>query len=63
MSCLFCNDLSEIKEINKDMKRKSTFVAVLREDIKKGGNVSYGSYKLNYCPECGKEIKKMQNEL
>ena len=57
MGCRFCEDLSELKEMNKDRKIKIKYVAVLREDIGKKGNVSYGSYVLNYCPECGKRIK------
>lgn len=42
----------------KQARRKSKFVAVLREDIEKGGCVSYGSYDLNYCPSCGERLKE-----
>jgi len=58
MSCKFCEDYKELKELleEKQARRKSTFVAVLREDIQKGGSVAYGSYALNYCPSCGKRL-------
>ena len=60
MNCKFCEDYKELKEMldEKQARRKSKFVAVLREDIKKGGCVSYGSYNLNYCPSCGERLKE-----
>lgn len=60
MTCKFCEDYKDLKEMleEKQARRKSKFVAVLREDIKKGGSVSYGSYDLNYCPSCGARLKE-----
>lgn len=60
MTCKFCEDYKELREMSeeKQARRKSKFVAVLREDIEKGGCVSYGSYKLNYCPSCGTRLKE-----
>lgn len=42
MSCKFCEDYKELKELSeeKQARRKSKFVAILREDILKGGFVT-----------------------
>lgn len=60
MTCKFCEDYKELMEMlkEKQARRESKFVAVLREDIKKGGCVSYGSYDLNYCPSCGARLEE-----
>lgn len=60
MICKFCEDYRELREMleEKQARRKSKFVAVLREDIEKGGCVSYGSYDLNYCPSCGARLEE-----
>lgn len=60
MICKFCEDYKELRELSeeKQARRKSKFVAVLREDIEKGGCVSYGSYDLNYCPNCGARLEE-----
>lgn len=60
MICKFCEDYKELRELSgeKQARRKSEFVAVLREDIEKGGCVSYGSYELNYCPSCGRKLEE-----
>ena len=58
MGCIFCDFLEYVKEINKDKKIKSKFKVVLREEIKNKGNLGWGVYDINYCPECGKKIKE-----
>lgn len=60
MICKFCEAYKELREMSEEeqVRRKSEFVAVLREDIEKGGCVSYGSYRLNYCPSCGRRLKE-----
>lgn len=59
MICKFCEAYKELRELSEEAqaRRKSEFVAVLREDIEKGGCVNYGSYALNYCPSCGARLK------
>lgn len=63
MTCKFCEDYKELRELSeeKQSRRKSEFVAVLREDIEKGGCVSYGSYDLNYCPSCGARLEEKKD--
>lgn len=60
MNCKFCEDYKELRELSeeKQARRKSKLVAVLREDIQKGGCVSYGGYALNYCPSCGARLEE-----
>ena len=60
MTCKFCEDYKELRELSeeKQARRKSKFVAVLRENIEKGGYVSYGGYELNYCPSCGARLEE-----
>ena len=64
MLCKFCKYYKELREMLEEnqAKRKSKLVAVLREDIKRGGYVSYGSFDLNYCPSCGAKLKKKEAE-
>lgn len=72
--CKFCEDYEFKKVLNKELNQqekdperrmKTEFTAALVEKCwtkrtPKGGAGKYtrGGYKLNYCPECGKELKK-----
>ena len=65
--CVFCAELSEIKEINSSFmsefpNHRHEYVISLVDRIYKNkskksrGITSYGGFSLNYCPVCGKKI-------
>ena len=62
--CKCCEDIQFIKELNKtdnpNIKRKlkATITSISKRKGQKGiaGRVGYGSYDLNYCPMCRKEV-------
>lgn len=57
MSCNFCKVRVDLLKFWKEEGRKVKFSVALVEDTKGGRSTMYG-YKLNFCPVCGKEIKK-----
>ena len=66
--CKCCEDIKFVQELNKtdipNIKRilKATITSISKRKGQKGiaGRVGYGSYNLNYCPMCRKEIKQCQ---
>ena len=57
MSCKFCEDKEDSLKFWNESGRKVKFSVALVEETKGGRSTMYG-YKLNFCPVCGKEIKK-----
>ena len=63
--CNFCKLLSQVKD-SQDYYKKAdyttTYVAALQTNTFYQDEITscctYGNYQLNYCPECGKKIKK-----
>ena len=65
----FCEDLTEYKQINKclplpkGIKRRYTVALVEYDHTGKEKrstitHYNYYRYKLNFCPECGKQLKR-----
>lgn len=69
MNCKFCSDLKDRKSLNREMHEdvialggkphRSYYSIALVETWAKGtGQTTYYGYKLNYCPECGRYLKR-----
>lgn len=69
MSCKFCTDLKDIKTANRESRkdvivlggkprRHYYYVAIVERLAGKLGRTTWYQYKLNYCPECGKYLKR-----
>ena len=61
--CHFCEDLKMLKsKADIPSEIKSVYLTALARRLSVNGRVkslcNYGSYKLKYCPECGRKIEQ-----
>ncbi len=60
--CRFCDDLEEWKEIEQSNKLIKYGIRLImkhyKNNTKNYSEVSYGYYKIIFCPECGRKIKE-----
>lgn len=65
--CKFCAELRSLKEINAE--ERSPFFNLMHKysvalvdrvyrDSTPGGTTTYYGHKLNYCPQCGRNLRK-----
>ena len=68
--CKFCSDYKDTRAICKPATRapgsnlhiKLRLVTYFTKNRKKGGQVSWDMYDINFCPVCGKKLKRTRKE-